>query len=75
MTETFIPQTYHMNIKRIFGVLLTILGIGGLIYAAVLLSGAVGGARDIKTIAIFGVLGAIFFAAGMGLVRTMKDEV
>lgn len=64
-----------MNIKRVFGVLLTILGIGGLIYAAVLLSGAVGGTRDIKTIAIFGVLGGIFFAAGMGLVRTMKDEV
>lgn len=54
--------------------MLTILGIGGLIYAAIVLSGAWGGTRDIKTIAIFGVLGAIFFAAGMGLVRTMKDE-
>ncbi len=63
-----------MNIKRIFGVLLTVLGIGGLIYAAILVSGTSGGVRDIKSIAIYGVLGGIFFIAGMGLVRTMKDE-
>lgn len=67
-------KTNRMNIKRIFGVTLTVLGIFGLIYAAILLSGAWGGDRDIKTIAIYGVLGGIFFAAGMGLVRTMKDE-
>ncbi|MBK8424682.1 MAG: hypothetical protein IPL27_01315 [Lewinellaceae bacterium] len=64
-----------MNIKRIFGVLLTVVGIFGLIYAAVLLANTGGGMRDVKTIAIFGILGGVFFTAGMGLVRTMKDEV
>jgi hypothetical protein len=63
-----------MNIKRIFGALLTILGIGGLIYAAVLFVNTSGGVRDIKTISIFGVLAIIFFIAGISLVRTTKDE-
>lgn len=62
-----------MNIKRIFGVLLTLLGIAGLIYTAVLLSGSINGG-NVKNVAIYGVLGAIFFIAGIGLVRTMKDE-
>jgi len=62
-----------MNIKRIFGVILTLLGIAGLIYTAVLLSGSMNGG-NVKTVAIYGVLGAIFFIAGIGLVRTMKDE-
>jgi len=38
-----------MNLKRIFGALLTLLGIGGLIYAAVLFVNASGGTRDIKS--------------------------
>lgn len=63
-----------MNIKRIFAVLLTIVGIVGLIYAAILLANTGGGMRDIKTVAIFGILGGIFFTAGMGIMRTMKDE-
>jgi len=63
-----------MNIKRIFGTLLTLLGIGGLIYTAVLFANTSGGMRDIKSLTIFGVLGAIFFVAGIGLVRTTKDE-
>ncbi len=63
-----------MNIKRIFGALLSILGIGGLIYTAVLFEGTNGGMRDIKGIVIYGVLGLIFFIAGISLVRTTKDE-
>lgn len=63
-----------MNIKRVFGGLLTILGIIGLIYAAVLLMGTRGGAQDIKGISIFGILGIVFFTAGIGLIRTMRDE-
>lgn len=55
--------------KRIFGVLLTLLGIGGLIYTAVEFSQ--GG--NIKSMIIFGVLGALFFFSGVGLIRTTKD--
>jgi hypothetical protein len=36
-----------MNIKRIFGALLTALGIGGLIYTAVLFMNTAGGNQDI----------------------------
>ena len=64
-----------MNLKRIFGALLTVLGIGGLIYTAVLFMNTGGASRDIRGIIIFGILGIIFFAAGIGLVRNTKDEV
>ena len=63
-----------MNIKRIFGALLTVLGIGGLIYAAVLFVNTTNGVRDIKTLITYGALGLIFFVSGIGLVRTTKDE-
>ena len=63
-----------MNIKRIFGALLTVLGIVGLIYAAVLFVNTAGGTRDIKALVIYGILGIIYFIAGIGLVRTTKDE-
>jgi len=63
-----------MNIKRIFGVILTLLGIGGLIYTAILFANTAGGTRDIKSLVIFGILGVVFFSAGIGLVRTIKDE-
>ena len=63
-----------MNLKRIFGALLTLLGIGGLIYAAMLFINASGGTRDVRTLGISAVLGIIFFIAGISLVRTTKDE-
>lgn len=63
-----------MNLKRIFGALLTILGICGLIYAAVLFVNTSGETRAIKTLGIYGALGLIFFISGISLVRTTKDE-
>jgi len=63
-----------MNLKRIFGALLTALGIGALIYAAVLFTNTSGGNQDIKSLIIYGVLGLIFFTSGISLVRTTKDE-
>ena len=63
-----------MNIKRIFGAILTLLGIGSLIYAAVIFSNTSGGIRDIKSLTIFGILGLLFFISGIGLVRATKDE-
>jgi hypothetical protein len=63
-----------MNIKRIFGSLLTILGIGGLIYAAVLFISTAIGIHTMKPLIIYAVLGVIFFISGIGLIRTTKDE-
>jgi hypothetical protein len=63
-----------MNLKRIFGGLLTVLGIGGLIYTAILFVNNSGANRDYKALLIYGVLGLIFFIAGIGLIRTTKDE-
>jgi hypothetical protein len=33
-----------------------------------------GGTRDTKSLIIFGILGLIFFVAGISLIRTTKDE-
>ena len=63
-----------MNIKRIFGSILTLLGIAGLIYAAVVFANNGGGTRDVKALIIYGILGIVFFTSGIGLVRTTKDE-
>ncbi|MBL7767285.1 MAG: hypothetical protein JNJ58_14390 [Chitinophagaceae bacterium] len=64
-----------MNIKRIFAALLTLLGIVGLIVAAVMFIDSSGSTnRDVKTLVILTVLGLVFFIAGIQLVRTTKDE-
>lgn len=63
-----------MNLKRIFGGILTVLGIGGLIYTAVLFVNTNGGTRDVKALVIYGLLGLVFFIAGIGLIRLTKDE-
>jgi uncharacterized membrane protein len=63
-----------MNLKRIFGVILTILGIAGLIYFASIFMNAKGTERQIKALIIYGVLGAIFFFTGISLIRTTKDD-
>jgi uncharacterized membrane protein len=64
----------QMNLKRIFGAILTVLGITGLIYAAQMFMTANGTERDIKSLIIYGVLGIIFFVSGISLVKTTKDE-
>ena len=78
ISPTFIFNIYlkieKMNLKRIFGALLTMLGIGGLIYGAVLFVNASGNARDIKALVIYSILGLLFFIAGISLIRTTKDE-
>lgn len=63
-----------MNVKRLFGVILTILGIAGLIYAAVIFMNSEGAGRQIKTLVVYGLLGAIFFFTGIGLIRTTADD-
>jgi uncharacterized membrane protein len=63
-----------MNVKRIFGIILTILGIFGLIYAATLFVNGNGSKSDTKTLIVYGILGAIFFFTGIGLVKTTHDD-
>ena len=63
-----------MNVKRIFGVILTILGIVGLIYAAVLFMNGGGSSTQIKTLIVWGILGAVFFFTGIGLIKTTQDD-
>ena len=60
--------------KRVLGIILSLLGIIGLIMAAVNFMNGASGTRNVKQIVIFAVLGAIFFFAGIGLVRSTKDK-
>jgi hypothetical protein len=62
-----------MNIKRIFGTLLTVLSITGLISGAILCINATDGTQDVKALTIYGIVGLIFFFAGISLIRTTKD--
>jgi predicted Na+-dependent transporter len=54
--------------------MLSVLGIIGLILAAVIFMMGGEGARHIRTICVFGVLGIIFFSSGIGLVRNTNDK-
>jgi uncharacterized membrane protein len=60
--------------KRVIGMLLTFLGIAGLIMAAVNFMNTTGAARSIKGIVIFSILGIIFFFAGIRLIQSTKDN-
>ncbi len=62
-----------MDLKRIFGALLTVLGIGGLIYAAVQFVSTYDN-YNLKILLTFGILGFIFFVAGLSLIRKTHDE-
>jgi len=60
--------------KRILGIILSLLGIAGLIYAGISFMNGGETSRNIKAIIFSGVLGAIFFFAGIGLIRNTKDK-
>jgi uncharacterized membrane protein len=60
--------------KRVLGIILSIVGIIGLIIAAIAIVNSSGSNKGIKEIVVFGVLGAIFFFAGIGLVRNTSDK-
>ncbi len=64
-----------MNLKRFFGGLLTVLGIVGLIYTAVIFAGTSGETRDWKSLIIYGILGIVFFISGINLVLTIKNKI
>jgi len=60
-----------MNLKQIFGPVLTILGIIGLIYGAFLFLNEEPGWRMIL---VSLVLGLIFFTSGLGLIKGTQDK-
>jgi hypothetical protein len=62
-----------MNIKRIFGSVLTILGIGGLIFTAIAFVNS-DGANNVKALVIYGILAVTFFGSGISIVRGTRDE-
>lgn len=60
--------------KRVFGVILTVLGIAGLILAAYqFVQGNSATNHSIRSITVYGILGLIFFFAGIGLIRSTRD--
>lgn len=60
-----------MNLKRIFGTLLTILGIIGLIYSAIEF---VNGSEFSRSMIVYLILGIVFFFTGIGLIRGTSDS-
>ncbi|TAH02933.1 MAG: hypothetical protein EAZ15_04250 [Sphingobacteriales bacterium] len=61
-----------MNVKGSFGTILTVLGIIGLIYTAIIFVQHTGNNRELT---VWGILGIVFFVSGIGLVKTTKDEI
>ncbi|MHA4806810.1 hypothetical protein ACX0G9_01820 [Flavitalea flava] len=60
--------------KRILGIVLSLLGVIGLILAAVRFANGGSNGQSIRMIFIYSILGAIFFFAGIGLIRNTKDR-
>lgn len=60
--------------KRVLGIILSLLGVAGLIYAGFSFMNGGTGTRNIKAIIVTAIIGAIFFFAGIGLVRNTKDK-
>ena len=60
--------------KRILGIALSVLGIIGLIYAGITFVNNASGGRNVKVIIFAATLGAIFFFAGIGLIRNTHDK-
>ena len=60
-----------MNLKRVFGTILTVLGIAGLIYGGIVFLQSQ--KQWLPALISFGI-GGIFFASGIGLIKGTKDE-
>jgi hypothetical protein len=60
--------------KRILGIALTILGVIGLLYAGITFMNSSGANKSIKAIIFSGLIGAVFFFAGIGLIKNTNDK-
>lgn len=63
-----------MNVKRVFGIILTVLGVAALIYFAFLFINATSTQKEIKLLIVCGFLGILFFSTGIGLIRSTSDD-
>jgi uncharacterized membrane protein len=61
-----------MHLKSVFGTILTIIGVIGLIYGAYLFLTEEN--SDWKTIVVVFLLGLIFFSSGLGLIKRTNDK-
>ncbi len=60
--------------KRLFGVILTVLGIAGLLLAAYnFIQGNTTSNHSVRSVVMYGILGLLFFFAGIGLIRSTRD--
>jgi hypothetical protein len=60
--------------KRNLGIILTLLGVVGLILAGVKFLRGNNNSYNIKQIVTFGILGAVFFFAGIRLIQNTRDK-
>jgi hypothetical protein len=60
--------------KRFLGIILSVLGIAGLIFAVANFINGGSGAHHVREIVGYAVLGLIFFVAGVSLVWTTRDR-
>ncbi len=60
--------------KRVLGIILSLLGVASLIYAGFSFMNGGESTRNIKAIIFTGVLGAVFFFAGISLIKNTKDK-
>jgi uncharacterized membrane protein len=60
--------------KRTLGVILALLGMVGLVLAGVNFMNGGTDTHNIKQIILYGILGCIFFFAGVGLLRNTRDK-
>ena len=61
-----------MNLKSVFGTLLTLIGTAGLIYGAYIFLTEED--SDWKTVLVLFILGLIFFSSGLGLIKGTGDK-
>ena len=61
----------NMNLKRVFGGILTLLGIGGLIYTGICI---IQHGAHFTTLAVVGIISLLFFYSGINLIKTTADQ-
>jgi len=60
-----------MNTKQIFGIILTVLGIGALIYTGIQVMD--NDSDKFKVLIVTGILGIVFFSSGIKLLQATRE--
>lgn len=60
--------------KRVISIILTLLGVIGLVMAGInFIAHGAGSGFNISALVVYGLVGLLFFFAGIGLIRSTKD--